>query len=128
MELPCGPAGWVALLLTKTGDVETNPGPTTLNKRIWIGDICYKQIHVRKQISIRCNRIEHWVHLICAGISQEQYTDTWACHLHRESILITHIDITPPLQTLVQAPYPLPIYATHTTATKTQTYLKFTYW
>ena len=26
---PCGPAGWLALLLTKAGDVETNPGPTT---------------------------------------------------------------------------------------------------
>ena len=44
-------------------DVETNPGPTTLNKKVWICDICHKQIHVRKQISIMCNRIEHWVHL-----------------------------------------------------------------
>ena len=79
----CGPAGWLALLLTKVGDVETNPGPTTLNKKVWICDICYKQIHVRKQISIRCNRIEHWVHLRCAGIRQAQYTDTWTCHLHR---------------------------------------------
>ena len=80
---PCGHAGRLALLLTKVGDVETNPGPTTLNKRVWICDICYKQIHVRKQISIRCNRIEHWVHLRCAGIRQAQYTDTWTCHLHR---------------------------------------------
>ena len=80
---PCGPAGWLALLLTKAGDVETNPGPTTLNKKVWICDICHKQIHVRKQISIRCNRIEHWVHLRCAGIRQAQYTDTWTCHLHR---------------------------------------------
>ena len=59
---PCGPAGWLLLLLTKAGDVETNPGPTTLNKKVWICDICHKQIHIRKQISIRCNRIEHWVH------------------------------------------------------------------
>ena len=73
---PCGPAGWLALLLTKADDVETNPGPTTLNKKVWICDICHKQIHVRKQISIRCNRIEHWVHLRCAGIRQAQYTDT----------------------------------------------------
>ena len=80
---PCGPAGWLALLLTKAGDVETNPGPTTLNKKVWICDICYKQIHARKQISIRCNRIEQWVHLRCAGIRQAQYTDTWTCHLHR---------------------------------------------
>ena len=93
---PCGPAGWLALLLTKAGDDEINPGPTTLNKRVWICDIFHKQIHVRKQISIRCNRIEHWVHLRCAGIRQAQYTDTWTCHLHRESRLSPHTDITPP--------------------------------
>ena len=87
---PCGPAGWLVLLLTKAGDVETNPGPTTLNKKVWICDICHKQIHVRKQISIRCNRIDHWVHLRCAGIRQAQYTDTWTCHLHRESRLTPH--------------------------------------
>ena len=42
---PCGPAGWLALLLTKAGDVETNPGSTTSHKRVWICDIYYKQIH-----------------------------------------------------------------------------------
>ena len=74
---------WIAaLLLTKAGDIKTNPGPTTSHKRVWICDICYKQIHVRKQISIRCNRIEHWVHLRCSGIRQAQYTYTWTCHLH----------------------------------------------
>ena len=31
---------------------------------------------------------------------------------------------TPPLPTLVQAPYPLPSYTTHTTATKTQTHVQ----
>ena len=98
----CGPAGWLALLLTKAGDVETNPGPTTLNKKVWICYICHKQIHVRKQISIRCNRIEHWVRLRCAGIRQA----------------------SPPLPTLGQAPYPLPAYTTHTTATKTQTHVQ----
>ena len=56
----CEPAGCLALLLTKAGDVETNPGPTTLNKQVWICDICHKQIHVRKQISIRCNRMNTW--------------------------------------------------------------------
>ena len=68
----------------------------TLNKRVWICDICHKQIHVRKQISIRCSGIEHWVHLRCAGICQAQYTDTWACHLHRESRPTTHTYIIPP--------------------------------
>ena len=94
---PCGPAGWLALLLTKAGDVETNPGPTTSHKRVWICDICYKQIHVRKQISIRCNRIEHWMNLSCAGIRQAQYTDTCTCHLHRDSGITSHTDITPSL-------------------------------
>ena len=92
---PYGPAGWPALLLTKPGDVETNPGPTTLNKRVWICDICHKQIHVRKQISKRCHRIEHWVHLRWAGIRQAQYTDIWIFHLYRESRLTPHTDITP---------------------------------
>ena len=79
----------------KSGDVETNPGPTTLNKRAWICDICYKQIHVRKQLSMRGNMNQHWVHLRCAGIRQEHYTDTWTCHLHRDSRLTTH---TPPFK------------------------------
>ena len=91
-----GHAEWLAMLLTNAGDVETNPGPTTQNKKVWICAICHKQIHVRKQIFIRCNRIEHWVHLRYAGIRQAQYTDTWTCHLHRESRLTPHTDITPP--------------------------------
>ena len=46
---------------------------------------------------MRCNRIEHWVHLRCAGIRQVQYRDT------------------PSLQTLVQAPYlPTPLQPKHT--------------
>ena len=102
------------LLLTKAGDVETNPGPTTLNKKVCICDICHKQIHVRKQISIRCNRIEHWVHLRCAGIRQAQYTDTWTCHLHSESRLTPHTDITPPHHSR-----PLSKPPTHSTPTPT---------
>ena len=54
---PCGPAGWLALLLIKAGDVETNPGPTTTHKQVWICDIYHRQIHVRMQIYIRCNMI-----------------------------------------------------------------------
>ena len=92
----CGLAGWLALLLMKAGDVETNPGPTTTHIHVWICDICHKQIHGKKQISIRCNRIEHWVHLRCAGICIAQYTYTWTFHLHKESGLTTHRDITPP--------------------------------
>ena len=79
------------LLLTKAGDVETNPGPTTLNKKVWICDICHEQIQVRKQISIRCNMIEQWVHLRCAGIRQAQYTDTWTCHFN--NLILVYICI-----------------------------------
>ena len=32
--------------ITPRGMMMTNPGPTTSNKRVWIFDICYKQIHV----------------------------------------------------------------------------------
>ena len=59
----CGAAGWLALLFIKVEDVETNPGLTTMHKQFWICDICHKPIHGKKQISIRCNRIEHWVYL-----------------------------------------------------------------
>ena len=44
------------MLLIKVSDVETNPGPTTTRKQVWICDICHIAIQVRKQISIRCNR------------------------------------------------------------------------
>ena len=83
----------------------TNSGPTTIQKQIWICDICQKQIHGRKQISIRCNRIEHWEHIQCAGIRPAQCTDTWSCHLHKESGLTqTYYHPTPP----DHGPSPLP--------------------
>ena len=89
------------LLLTKVGDVECRDESRSdnSNKQVCICDICYKQIHVRKQISIMCNRMEHWVHLRISGIRQAQYTDTRTCHLHRE---YRH-NTTSPLQTQVQA-------------------------
>ena len=58
---PCGLAGWLVLLLIKAGDVETSPCLTPTHKQVWICDICHKQIHCMKQISIRCNRNEHCV-------------------------------------------------------------------
>ena len=83
---PSGPAGWLALLLLKAGDVETNPGPKHTRTQVWICDICHREI-TRKQTSLRCNHSEHWVHLRCAHIHVDQYTDTWICHLHRGSRL-----------------------------------------
>ena len=44
---PCGSAGWLAILLIKVSIVETNPGPTTTRKQVWICDICHRQIQGR---------------------------------------------------------------------------------
>ena len=49
---PCRPAGCLLLLLIKVGDVQTNPGPTTSHKRVWIYDICYTQMHVIVMIGL----------------------------------------------------------------------------
>ena len=85
-DRPNGPTGWLALLLLNAGDVETNPGPKHTRTQVWICDICHREIN-RKQTSLRCNHSEHWVHLRCAHIRVDQYTDTWICHLHRGSRL-----------------------------------------
>ena len=69
---PSGPAGWLALLLLKAGDAETNPGPKHTRTQVWICDICHREI-TRKQTSLRCNHSEHWVHLRCAHIRVDQY-------------------------------------------------------
>ena len=110
----CGPAGWLAKLLIKAGDVETNPGPTTSRKQVWICDICHRQIQVRKPISIRCNSIEHWVNLRCTGIRLAQYTDTSTRRIqtHNKHRL-----------NMAHAAHSLPPNTTHTTTTKTQTHI-----
>ena len=37
------PDGWLALLLIKAGNVETNLGPTTTHKQVWISYISHKK-------------------------------------------------------------------------------------
>ena len=101
---PCGPAGWLSLLLIKADDVETNPSPTTTHKEVWICDICHKQIHGRKQISIMCNRIVHWVHLRCADIRQHNiHMPGPAIYIDKPDSQLTQHNTIPALQTLVQA-------------------------
>ena len=84
---PALPSAWLALLLTKAGDVESNPGPTThTNKHtpvIWMCDLCHKQIN-KKQTSIRCNHTHntHWVHLKCTHTKERQYKPDWRCIIH----------------------------------------------
>ena len=84
---PLLPIAWLALLITKAGDFESNPGSTThTNKHTpvnWICNLCHKQIH-KKQTSIRCNHTHntHWVHLKCTQIKQGQYKPDWRCTIH----------------------------------------------
>ena len=109
----CGPAGRLPLFLIKAGDGETNPGPTTTPSKVCICNICHRQIHVMKQILIRCNMIEHWVHLRCAGICRAQYRNTWTCHIHTESRLTAHTDIIPPTLKTMDQDNPTPPTTPH---------------
>ena len=103
------PAAWLALLLTKAGDAESNPGPTThINKHtpvMWICDLCHKQIN-KKQTSIRCNHTHntHWVYLKYTHIQLRQYKPDWRCTIHTptQNVTTTQLPITnnhhPPTQ------------------------------
>ena len=103
----------------KSGDVKTNPGPTTTRRQVWIYHICHRQIQVRNQISIRCTRIEHWMRRY-PPITIYRF---WTCHQHRQSRLTTHTYITPP--SLAQAAYPLPQHHPHHRNQNTDTYPTF---
>ena len=70
----CAPAVLLALLLTKAGAVEPNPGPT-YTRTVWIYDPCSKEIYTIKQTSIKCNTEDHWVHLRCASLTLKQHMD-----------------------------------------------------
>ena len=88
---PSLPAAWLALLLTKVGDIESNPGPTTHTNIhtpvIWICDLYHKQIN-KKRTSIRCNHT-HWVHLKCTPIIQQQHKPDWRCTIHTPTQNVT---------------------------------------
>ena len=109
---PCGPSGWLVLLLIKASDVETNSGLTSTHKQFWICYICHKQIYGRKQISVRCSNINTRCTLICVyGRSRYLYIVLGRClYLPYTQIIRTHNshrhNTTAPLQTLVQAHSP----------------------
>ena len=84
-------------------------GSTTTRKQVWICDICHRQIHDRKLISIR---IEHWVHQRCAGIRLAQYMYMGLPYTQIIQTPNSHRhNTTPPfqIQTLAQSP----LYTTH---------------
>ena len=74
------PLMWLAGLLALSGDVETNPGPTT---QTWTCDMCSTEI-TRRQTSYRCNS-SHWVHKHCTTLRcNTDYTPTWKCNIHNQ--------------------------------------------
>ena len=79
---PMDPLMWLAGLLALSGDVETNPGPTT---QTWTCDMCSTEITGR-QTSYKCNRSpSHWVHKHCTTlIRNTDYTPTWKCNIHNQ--------------------------------------------
>ena len=79
---PMDPLMWLAGLLALSGDVETNPGPTT---QTWTCDMCSTEI-IRRQTSYRCNSSpSHWVHKHCTTLRRNtDYTPTWKCNIHNQ--------------------------------------------
>ena len=79
---PMDPLMWLAGLLALSGDVETNPGPTT---QTWTCDMCSTEITGR-QTSYKCNSSpSHWVHKHCTTmIHNSDYTPTWKCNIHNQ--------------------------------------------
>ena len=72
------PVTWLAPLLLKAGDIESNPGPP----RIWTCELCTQKI-TRRQTSVLCNtHPSHWVHIKCANIKTKEHTKTWMCKNH----------------------------------------------
>ena len=63
---PIDPLMWLAGLLALSGDVETNPGPST---QTWTCDMCLTEI-TRRQTSYRCNSSpSHWMHEHCTTLT-----------------------------------------------------------
>ena len=86
--------------------------------------LCLSMNKRAQQKVIRCNRIEHCVQIYkyppstidrCLKLQSTQRIRTHNSHRH---------NTTPPLQTLVLAPYPLLTYTTHTTVTQTQKHVQ----
>ena len=79
---PMDPLMWLVGLLALSGDVETNPGPTTQTLTC---DMCSTEITGR-QTSYKCNSSpSHWVHKHCTTlIRNTDYTPTWKCNIHNQ--------------------------------------------
>ena len=75
---PLLPAAWLALLLTKAWDVESNPGL----------DLDLTFVTNKQQTSIRCIN-KHWVHLKSTQIKQRQFKADWRCTIHPPTQIVT---------------------------------------
>ena len=79
------PAAWLALLLTKAADVESNPGPTKHTNKdtsvIWICDPCYKSRN-KPQSDVTTHTQHTLGSSECTHIQQRQYKPDWRCTIH----------------------------------------------
>ena len=80
---PSLPASWLALIFTKAGDVESNPGPTTHTNNT-LQSFGFVTSVTNKETSLRCNHTHntHWVNLKSTQIKQRQYKPNWRCTIH----------------------------------------------
>ena len=118
----CGPPGWMPVHLLKNRPYRDKSKCDNLIKTSL--DLQYRpqKMYDRKPISMRCNGIEHWVHLryIYQPSTIYRYLDPPSKQMIQTHNSHRH-NTTPPFQTLVQTTYPLHTYSTHTTATQTKT-------
>ena len=75
-------SAWLSLLLTKTENVESNPGPTTQTNTHphslqSFGLVTF--VTTKQQTSIRCTHT-HWIHRKYTQI--RQYKPDWRCTIH----------------------------------------------
>ena len=71
----------VMWLIVLSGDVEVNPGPSTVK---FPCKVCSKPVR-RNQRGVQCDVCDEWLHTRCVGISNAQYSelkqsdDPWCC-------------------------------------------------
>jgi len=137
-------SSWLALLLLKSGDIESNPGPThnsntsstslplpqltskSSNPHLsWKCNTCNKIIS-RNQCSILCNypNQNHWIHEKCSNITRYNHNNTWICNSHSNTNNIppntTQSSLIPTATNLMSLPgYTPPIKTNKSNTTNT---------
>ena len=83
LSLPSGnpPGGWLIALLLLSGDIESNPGPRSIEDPC---GICHKSC-TENQLAIQCDSCDAWIHKKCSKINRKIWpilkrtSLTWEC-------------------------------------------------